>query len=120
MILAYPECPAYVARQGEEKLPSDFFENVTLAENTFLVFEKALSLHARYKVLAHGELAGPSVNEILSQGKIAKHENSHLLEKCLHRVLSGNMREELARIPAMEIACIVLACEASKIIAYSQ
>ncbi len=120
MILAYADYPAYVAHQGDERLLSDFFEKASLFDNTFLVLEKALSLHARYRVLTQGDLAGPSVGEILAQGKIGKHEHSHLLEKCLHRVLTLSMREEIARVPASEIACIVLACEASKIMAYSK
>jgi len=119
VILASAQMPAYVASADEQNLLSSFFEGGELALNTYLILEKALSLHASYQDDAKFQLPelkvkGGAVNEKLSQYLF-----SSLVQQSLHRALTPAMRASLAELRPTQIASAILAYEAGKTLTYT-
>lgn len=113
--------PSYVGRNGEEGLLTKRFEGVSLIENCGFILENALFLHARYR---EGYFHDPDFDdgtperEVGGTEPIRKEENASLLLRSLHRVLTPKMREDLAKVSALDLATTVLAYEAGKLLAW--
>ncbi|MBX7137242.1 MAG: hypothetical protein K1X83_04590 [Oligoflexia bacterium] len=120
ILLAYRSTPAYVAPAEETLLLEEFFDSEPLLQNTFLILEKALTLHARYQSGLHGELPQelePSSESL--QRKTDSYGYANLLQRAFHRVLTAGMRAQLSELRASQVAATILAHEAGKIMAYS-
>jgi len=119
IIVAHGNFPAYIPKVEEESNFNKSYEGSTLAENAFLVIEKALSLHALYAdgILDVEEASFSSLVD-RSEHRLSKHEYSHLLQAALNRVLTLKMKESLGSLDASLVATALLACEASKAMTY--
>lgn len=114
--------PSYVGRNGEEALLAKRFEGVSLSENCGFILENALFLHGRYREGYYHDPDfddGTPQREVGGSEPIRKEENASLLLRSLHRVLTPKMREDLAKISPLDLATIVLAYEAGKVLAWS-
>lgn len=119
VIMYHHNYPAYVAVSEEEGLLGGFFGGAGLAENCFLILEKALTLHAHYQT-SQSLQAGPfSVTPGPNEEKIDKYQNANSLEQAMHRVLTPSLRRQLAVLKASEVACAVLAYEAGKVMTFA-
>ena len=119
VIMFHHNYPAYVTTSDEESLLSGFFSGAGLAENCFLILEKALTLHAHYQSAENLSAGSLSLAHRSEDGKVDKYQNANFLEQAMHRVLILDMRKNLAMLKASEIACAVLAYEAGKVMTFA-
>ena len=116
ILLAHAEYPAYVARVEEEARLAACYQGASLPGNALLILEKALTLHSCYQFDAlsshqHSEAFQPRTD------KFDKFEYAFMLEDCFQRVLTPAMRRTLSGLTAAEVATVVLAIEAGKVLA---
>lgn len=112
IILKHDNYPAYISDNASELERT--FQACTLAENAKLILEEILSLHAEIK---RGE-----VSEVLEEdipGKINGLQYAKKLKLALQGVLTAQLKQSLAALPAHEIATLVLTCEAGKVMSYA-
>jgi hypothetical protein len=122
IILAYSDYPAYVASIEQESLLNKFIFPAKLAENATAILERVLDLHAFY---AHGQSDADFLEYLeqfdnlqAKQSTITYEQYSKNLQKAFHRVLTPQMRQDLAKLSAEKIATIILAYEAGKTMAF--
>lgn len=128
IIVEHYQWPAYIAEREEQALMSQMFEEVGLAENTLHLLKAAMDLHAWYanseEALAQ-DMPGDMVLPISGQNssgpirKVKVAEYSHLMRSLFHRVLTLNLRAQITRISKEELATLVMAYEAGKVLTHS-
>ena len=116
IILAHEEVPAYVAPHGEDAELSEAFSGNNLIENTELILTNLLELHASYKAGSLGDL-NPDTS--LAAVGVNSSDYSELLKIGCDRVLTPGFKQELVETPVEEVATVLLANEAGKVLAYA-
>ncbi|MBX7144671.1 MAG: hypothetical protein K1X79_09495 [Oligoflexia bacterium] len=127
VILHHREFPAYIAAQEETPLLEAAFAGANLGESSTLLLERALKLHQKYRAMQMGnerfdDLEADSTDS-LQDGVARKMQLSEYISqliKALHRVLTPEMRTHLSEMRPAELATLVLALEAGKVLAYSR
>jgi hypothetical protein len=118
-ILAYPSWPAFIAARGESELLERAYAGAKIKEHAALVLEAALSLVDTYREYAEQI-------EALDEDEDGHHEINKLtpteyvqeLKFAFNRVLPSGWKRAIAKMNKAELAAIVLANEASKVMAY--
>ncbi len=118
-ILAYPTWPAFIAARGESELLERAYSGAKVKEHAALVLEAALSLVDTYHEYSdqietldedednHHDINGLSPEEYVQELKFA-----------FNRVLPSRWKKAITKMQKAELAAIVLANEASKVMAY--
>ncbi|RIL11626.1 MAG: hypothetical protein DCC75_01995, partial [Proteobacteria bacterium] len=124
VIVKHQGYPAYVADKESQSQLDACFMGANLAEMTLLILETAMAKHAAF---LNGQEAGvmtepqpeaaPESNT--EQSKITPEQYAQKLSDVLDRVLSAEMKVALGQIPASNLATIVLAFEAGKVMGYA-
>jgi len=132
IILKSGHIPAYVALPDDEQLLQKAFEGSRLSDNAERLLSRALALHKEYvtdpalcAVNTTGAAPSPSCLKdsdhlAVQSGLINREEYPKLMQRAMHRVLQPAMRSDLIALPAAQIAMLVLAIEAGKVLAYRQ
>lgn len=131
-ILAYPDCPAYVvAPEHDEKL-RQFLKVPSLPEATLLMLEQLLDLHSLFVAgESNSSASAPGSDSPISsintlplvqddKKKLSALEFSVRMRGYCERVLNEEMKEDLAKIHPAELATILLAVYAGKVIVYQR
>lgn len=112
---------SYVALLGEEAALDACYAGSTVAEHAPHLVEAALSLHASY---AHNErIENDSTNTRPARaaaGKLTSQQYALLVCEAFHRVLTPEMRRCIGKLTVNEVATLVLALEAGKVLAYTE
>ncbi|MCB9030759.1 MAG: hypothetical protein H6619_06875 [Deltaproteobacteria bacterium] len=120
IILAHRDIPSYVALKTETELLERAYAGSSLPDNTNLLIEGILALQEHYIVaLEAGESVNFSTGEIPYAGQYTPEKYITTLVSSLHKVLTPQMREDIAEIAPSELATIVLSLEAGKVMAYT-
>lgn len=124
ILLQYERWPAYLPEYGEDALLEQAFSGGKLGEAAPLLLDAALELHHSYR---RGEkLDDASGNQNRGslasdgQGKMSLPQYIERLTLVLHRVLTPQQRRRLAEMTPQELATIVLAHEAGKVLSYAE
>ncbi len=120
-ILAYPKWPAFIALRSEGGLLEAAYNGASLAEHTALVLEAALSLRDTYVQYADN-IAALTGNDskIGSEKKLSAEEYVAELKFAFNRVLTTEWKLALVDLTPKELATIILAHEAGKVMAYKE
>ncbi|MBN8550718.1 MAG: hypothetical protein J0M12_15495 [Deltaproteobacteria bacterium] len=127
VIVEHKDLPAYVATSDETELLSNYYVGAKLLENATLIVEKALSLHQSYRAMQMSnerldavQAARLPETEETVQRKVSATEYADLLHGAMHRVLTPDMRTNLSELRPTELATIILAYEAGKVLAFAR
>jgi hypothetical protein len=108
--------PAYLANQDEEKLLSEFIDTPDLYELTEVLLQDAFELYWSYRDgVEPDRLFLPETS-----GTQTLQEHRAHLAYALNRVLTAEMKEDMAELSPCELATVLLALQAGKTLAYSQ
>ena len=131
ILVQHDKWPAYVAERDEQDLLDAAFSGCGLADNAVNILQSALSLHALYlKVDDPAESSAvtqvPATsdkedeqNDFQPDKQMSSSQYAVLLGRALHRVLTPHLTQELASLPPQQIATIILAHEAGKVMTYA-
>lgn len=114
MLLKFSHYPSYVAERPEVQKLEEVYEGAPLPAHAEELLEVMLSLHATL-----GDDEPPRGVDRESVGtRLSSNEYAQRLGRAAMRVLTPTLRAELVGIEAREVATMVLAIEAGKILAY--
>ena len=127
IILKHSNYPAYVAEREEQSLLDAAFMPAGLADNCLELLKAALSLHQPCHIAAQAtaDNRGENINPPQDQDTAAKprkldsRQYAALLKEAMQRVLTPRLKAELKQIPIQQLATVLLAHEASKVLAYA-
>lgn len=112
---------SYVALLGEEAALDACYAGGTIADHSPHLVEAALSLHAFY---AHNEQIENDNSETQathrSSERMTSQQYARLVCDTFHRVLTPEMRRCIGKLSVNEVATVVLALEAGKVLAYTE
>lgn len=116
VIVAHAGMPAFVAGEGEEKQLEDFTGDPGLGLHTEGVLRCVMELHEAF---ASG-LPGTEWEESIERRNrpLGRDDFERLLKGYLGRVLQEDKRRDIASISRSELATLVLAMEAGKVLVY--
>ena len=114
IILAHEETPAYVAPHGEDAKLLDSFTGAGLLANVEEILQQLLELHSSYR----SSIGAADTESSLAAIGVDSGQYAELLKIGTNRVLTATLKQELASIPADQIATLILAFEAGKVMAY--
>lgn len=122
VLVAHPNWPSYLEMQDEEHALNQYYAGGSLPEHASFVLERALKLHAHYRS-EHGEREPEFLDQHyegseVADEKVSSGEYAWMLQQNFHRVLSPEMRKDLAKIGAAEFATILLSHFSGKVMAY--
>ncbi len=124
MIVHYAEVPGYVAARDETALLDRSFKGAPLGEVAAVALMNALELQREYRAGRgiHGEqdLAVFAPLEGSAVDKLDTEQYGAYLQRALQRCLTPTMRRELGAIPVQDLAVVILAMEAGKIMAFEK
>jgi hypothetical protein len=120
ILVAYKEWPAYVSEIDGEAVFNRFFSGANLPQHAAEVLDRLLTLQKEYQ---EGNTEAPNLEQQFAGSEIAEEkvsslEYAWLLQHSCHRVLSADMRDCIAEVPAALVATLVLAHFAGKTMAY--
>lgn len=112
---------AHVAILGEEGALEASFEGSTIAENTHYLLAAALSLHASYSKNERIE-DGAQGSSLFTEApaRLSAQDYARLVGAAFHKVLTPEMRRCIGKLSVSEVATVVLALEAGKVLAYTE
>lgn len=127
VILQHREFPAYVAVAEEAPLLEAAFAGANLADSATILIERVLKLHQKYRAMQMGNErfddlesdSGDNMQDAVAR-KMQHSEYASQLLKALHRVLTPEMRTQLSEVRPAELATLILAIEAGKVLAYAK
>lgn len=114
IIIAHPEVPSFASSSNDTKL-AERYQEVPLSEHAAKVLEAALLVH---KEIRSGKFLRAEKGPIESSTKMNEESFISLLSGALGRVITGPMQKSLALCEPEEVAAMVLALEASKVLGY--
>jgi len=121
IILAYKEWPAFVAARNEVGLLEKAYQKTELAKHAALVLEAALSLQETYlKYIDRISELTLDDEQAAHTGPISAEQYAQKLKFALNRVLTPALKIAMTQLSAKELATIVLAEEAGKVMAYNK
>lgn len=120
-ILAYPKWPAFIAPRGEAELLDSVYAGASLAEHAALVLEAGLSLRETYvEYVNQIEVLDDDPTNQSPKIQMTPEEYAQELKYAFNRVLPTRWKLALAEMSAAELAAIILANEAGKVMAYRE
>lgn len=129
IILKHKNWPAHVAEPGFEPVLKKYLgenHNHTFVNYSLAALETALSLHASYKDgIFNDQDLGLDLSQSNLESSVATPSDVDLktytgfLKAAFHRVLTPSLRQDLALLSAAQVATIVLANEAGKVMAFA-
>lgn len=119
-ILADPRIPAFASGMSEDRVIERVFEGGSLIDITEVALERALYLHGHYldETYDDDSFYDESGNDN-DAGGITVERYAHRLLLGYHRVLTDSYRDALRTFSPAQVATIILALEAGKVLAYS-
>ena len=123
IIQAYADIPAYVAYKNELELFNQTFSNdKNLEQNAAIMLATVLTVHSQYSNDSSClQDRFSAQNTVAQQTKpFGTQEYRNIIGEAFHRTLTPGMRSDISRIPAVELATIVLAIEAGKAMAFGK
>jgi len=119
-ILADPRIPAFASGMSEDRVIERVFEGGSLIEITEVALERALYLHGHYLDGTYDDDSFYEIGDSESDsGGITVERYAHRLLLGFHRVLTDSYRDALRTLTPAQVATIILALEAGKVLAYS-
>ncbi len=108
----------FVATAGEEGALAAAYKESSLGESTFHLLSAALELHAQYRA---GQIDGEALRRDTTPGDLplSSERYATAVQSAFHRVLTPAMRRTLGTLAVAEVATLVLALEAGKVLAYA-
>ncbi len=120
-ILADPRIPAFASGMNEDRVIERVFEGCSLTDIAEVALERALYLHGHYLDDSYDDdsFYETSSEDGSDAGGISVERYAERLLTGYHRVLTDAQRDALKRFTSAQIATIVLALEAGKVLAYA-
>ncbi len=120
ILCAYKTWPAFVALRNEYALLEAAYKNTTLTNHAALVLDAALSLRETYcKYKDNIETLNTLGVDPVSEEQMTPEQYISKLKLSFNRVLSSEWKLAITELSAKELAAIVLAHEAGKVMAYT-
>jgi hypothetical protein len=108
----------FVASSGEEGALLAAYAESSIGQSTPHLLDAALALHAHYGAeSAAGGSPYPAAT-VKGSGPLTAESYAKVLQAAFDRVLTQHMRRTVGTLPATEVATLVLALEAAKVLAY--
>lgn len=119
-ILADPRMPAFASGMNQDRVIERVFEGCSLTDVAEVALERALYLHGHYLDGTYDDDSFYGGDDPSSEkGGITVEEYATRLLVGFHRVLTDSLRDAIRKFTPAQIATIVLALQAGKVLAYS-
>ena len=116
VIVAHADQPAFIAGPGEERALAQFVVPLSLEENACILLETLLGLHAEFRGQSGDRVGGSALSE-KHAGPMEADAYASFLGNNFRRVMQPAMREAAAWLAPAELATLILAMEAGKVLA---
>lgn len=119
-LLADPRMPAFASGMNQDRVIERVFEGCSLADLAEVALERALYLHGHYLDGTYDDDTFYGGEDLGSEkGGITVEQYAARLLVGFHRVLTDSLRDAMRKFTPAQVATVVLALQAGKVLAYS-